>query len=50
MYRVYSDGQLIYHSNLENLKLLNPSLELELNKTGSFLFTIYPSNHFYTMI
>ena len=50
MYRVYSDGQLLYHSNLENLKLLNPSLELELNKTGSFLFTLYPEHPRYSMI
>lgn len=34
MYRVYCDGYLLYHSKLENLKIFNPSLELELNKTG----------------
>jgi hypothetical protein len=46
MYRVYCDGMLLYHSKLENLVLLNPSIELEVNKTGSFTFTI-PSNHPY---
>ena len=46
MYRVYCDGSLLYHSNLENLVLLNPSVELEVNKTGSFTFTI-PHNHPY---
>lgn len=46
MYRVYCDGMLLYHSKLENLVLFNPSIELEVNKTGSFTFTI-PSNHPY---
>jgi hypothetical protein len=50
MYRVYCDGMLLYHSKLENLVLLNPSIELEVNKTGSFTFTI-PSNHpYYNLI
>ena len=44
MYRVYCDGLLLYHSNLENLKIFSPSIELELNKTGSFDFTIYPDH------
>ena len=44
MYRVYCDGQLLYHSKLENLKIFNPSVELELNKTGSFNFTVYPDH------
>lgn len=44
MYRVYCDGNLLYHSKLENLKIFHPSVELELNKTGSFEFGIYP-NH-----
>lgn len=44
MYRVYADHQLIYHSKLESLKIFNPSLEIELNKTGSFIFTLYPDH------
>lgn len=40
MYRVYCDGSLLYHSKLENLVLLNHSVELEVNKTGSFTFTV----------
>ena len=50
MYRVYCDGLLLYHSKLENLKIVNPSLELELNKTGSFEFTIYPDHPRYSLI
>ena len=50
MYKVYCDGQLLYHSKLENLKIFNPSLELELNKTGSFDFTIYSDHPRYSLI
>ena len=50
MYRVYCDGFLIYHSNLENLRIFNPSVELELNKTGSFEFTIYPDHPYFSLV
>ena len=50
MYRVYCDGQLIYHSKLESMPIFNPSLELEVNKTGSFEFTIYPGHPRYDLI
>ena len=43
-YRVYCDGLTLYNSNLENLRMLSPTLELELNKTGSFQFRL-PANH-----
>ena len=50
MYKVYCDNYLLYHSKLENLKIFNPSLELELNKTGSFDFAIYPEHPYYGFI
>ena len=50
MYKVYCDSFLLYHSKLENLKIFEPSLELELNKTGSFEFTIYPDHPYYNLI
>lgn len=50
MWRVYCDGFLLYHSKLENLQIFNPSLELELNKTGSFQFTIYPDHPYYGLV
>ena len=50
MYRVYCDGFLLYHSNLENLRIFNPSVELELNKTGSFNFTIYPEHPYFSLV
>ena len=50
MHRVYCDGKLLYHSNLESLKIFDPSLELELNKTGSFVFTVYPDHPRYSLV
>lgn len=50
MWRVYCDGFLLYHSKLEGLQIFAPSLELELNKTGSFVFTIYPNHPYYGLI
>lgn len=50
MYRVYCDGLLLYHTKLENLKIFDPSVELELNKTGSFDFTIYPSHPYFGLV
>ena len=44
MYRVYCDGLTLYNSRLENLHLLSPTVEVELNKTGSFQCTL-PANH-----
>lgn len=46
-YKVYSDNYLIYDTRIPDLSLASPVLSLELNKTGSFNFTIYPSHpHF----
>lgn len=50
MYRVYCDNQLIYHSKLESMPIFSPYLELEVNKTGSFEFTIYPDHPRYDLI
>lgn len=50
MYRVYCDGLTLYNDRLENLQILNPSLELEENKTGSFVFTVPAAHPYYQMI
>ena len=50
MYRVYCDEHLLYDDRLENLKIFNPSVELELNKTGSFIFTVYPDHPYLPFI
>ena len=44
MWKVYCDKYLLYHAQLDDYKIFSPSLTLELNKTGSFTFTIRP-NH-----
>lgn len=50
MYHVYCDNWLLYHSNLENLQIFEPSLELECNKTGSFEFTIFDDHPYYSKL
>lgn len=50
MYQVYCDNNLIYDPRVDDLKIINAKLDLELNKTGSFTFEIYPSNANYTKL
>ncbi len=50
MYKVYSDGHLIHSDTLESLKISNPKVDLEVNKTGSFEFTVYPQHPHYNRI
>lgn len=44
MYQVFCDDSLIYDPTIQELKITAAKVTLELNKTGSFVFTIYPSN------
>lgn len=39
-YKVYCDESLIFDTQREDLKLFEPQLDLEVNKTGSFTFAI----------
>lgn len=50
MYRVYCDGLTLYNDQLENLRILNPAVELEENKTGSFSFGLLPDHPHYGLI
>lgn len=50
MYKVYLDGNLLYHPNSEKLPIEKTSLELELNKAGSFKFLIRKNNQQYSNI
>lgn len=50
MYQVYCDGQLIHDPRLQGYQLVSPSLSLELNKTGTFTFTLYPDHPGYGAI
>lgn len=47
MYKVYCDEHLIFHTQMENIRIFNPKLDVATNKTGSFTFTIYPTNPYY---
>ena len=47
MYKVYCDEYLIHDTRISNLNVINPNLSLELNKTGTFTFTIYPSHPYF---
>ena len=46
MYRIFADDVLIYDSTLEDYKLGKGQVTLEVNKSGSFVFSVYP-DHFY---
>lgn len=50
MYRVYCDNQLIYHTKLQSMPIFSPVIDLEVNKTGSFVFTLYPDHPRYDAI
>ena len=50
MYRVYCDKHLLYHTRMGSLMIHNPSLELEVNKTGSFEFTVQHDHPYYDTI
>ena len=50
MYKVYCDNYLLYDTQLEDLKIINAKLDLELNKTGTFSFKIYPEHPFYNKL
>ncbi len=47
IWKVYCDNYLLHDSRLDDYQLIDPSLDLELNKTGSFTFTIYPEHVHY---
>ena len=50
IYKVYCDSFLLYHTQMDSLNIFSPSLELELNKTGSFRFTVQADHTYYGMI
>lgn len=46
MYKIYADNTLIYDSTIEDYKIGKGNITLEVNKSGSFVFSVYP-DHFY---
>lgn len=49
-YRIYAGQWLLHDDRLEELKVLSPQLVLEVNKTGSLTFSIYPDHPYYNNI
>ena len=50
MYQIFCDDTMIYDSTLEDFVITKGQISKELNKSGSFTFTIYDSNPFYNQI
>lgn len=50
MYTVTADSVLIVSSNIENLLIINPVINLEINKAGTFTFTMPPGHPYYNSI
>lgn len=50
MFQVYADGVLIFDSRLEEYVLGKGQLTLEVNKSGSFVFTLYKDHPYYDRI
>ena len=47
MYQVFYDGYCIYDPRIPERIIFDAQLELELNKTGTFTFTIYPTHPYF---
>ena len=50
MYTITCDGNLLYDPRVDELKVANAKLQLEVNRSGSFDFTIYPAHPLYGTI
>ena len=50
MYRIYADDTLIYDSTIEDYVITKGQITKEVNKSGSFVFTMYEDNPFYNRI
>ena len=50
MYKVYCDSFLLHDDHLKSLKIYDPKLSLELNKTGQFEFTIYSDHPYFSSL
>ena len=50
MYQVYCNNKTIFESGVDDLPIFDASLELELGKSGSLQFTIYPNHPNYSAV
>ena len=48
MYRIYADDTLIYDSTLEDYKIGKGQITKEADKSGSFVFSVYPDHPYYS--
>ena len=49
MYQIYCDGQLIYDPRIASLAVASADLDLQINKTGTFTFELYPDHPYYAL-
>ena len=50
MYKIYVDGSLFCSSEIEELAIINPEIDQEINKAGTFTFTLPPTHPYYNTI
>lgn len=50
MYKIYANDTLIVSSKIEELCIINPVINLEVNKAGTFKFTMPPNHPYYDYI
>lgn len=50
MYKIIVDGKLFCSSKIEELAVINPQIDQEANKAGTFTFTLSPTHPYYDMI
>lgn len=50
MLKIYADQWLLHDDRLQDLRVLSPKLALEVNKTGSLEFSIYPDHPYYSKL
>lgn len=50
MYQIYADGALIYDTRYQEYVIGKGQISLEVNKSGSFVFSLYQDNPYYDRI
>lgn len=50
MYTVIVDGNVLYDARFDDYQILDAKVQLEVNKSGSFEFSVYPTNPTYDNI
>lgn len=50
MYKIKANGNYVYHPWDKSLQVYSPKLDTELNKNGSFSFSVFPDNPMYSQM